>query len=217
MDRLIRPLPLTVFICIMYAAGIAGHLYPPTFNLMLALTPWVLLFLGITAFIPFFKEGGVKTVAWVAVTAAVTFGLEALGVATGIVFGHYTYGDTLGFKLLNVPLVIGFNWVLVVAGAATLCARLVKNPLLMVLLAALLCTAFDFVLEPLAMNPAFDYWSWSGGSVPLQNYAAWFVIALVFTVSARIARIPLKSPMPAVYFFIQLAFFALVRLGKGIL
>ncbi len=44
----------------------------------------------------------------------VGFGVEVLGVHTGFPFGRYTYGPVLGWKLLEVPLVIGVNWLLLI-------------------------------------------------------------------------------------------------------
>ncbi len=42
--------------------------------------------------------------------------------------------------------------------------------------AALVCTAYDVVLEPFATH-AKGYWIWSAGEPPLQNYLAWFVVS----------------------------------------
>jgi len=48
--------------------------------------------------------------ALVAVTAAGGLAIEAVGVATGFPFGSYVYGDALGPKLLDVPLVVPLAW-----------------------------------------------------------------------------------------------------------
>jgi putative membrane protein len=37
-----------------------------------------------------------------------------LGVHTGILFGNYKYGNALGLKLNDVPILIGINWFIVV-------------------------------------------------------------------------------------------------------
>ena len=41
---------------------------------------------------------------------SIGFLVEVIGVNYGIIFGNYTYGKVLGFKVLNVPLMIGVNW-----------------------------------------------------------------------------------------------------------
>ena len=37
---------------------------------------------------------------------------------------------------------------------------------------------FDIFMEPAAMK--LGYWNWTSGSVPVQNYVAWFVIGFFF-------------------------------------
>jgi len=38
------------------------------------------------------------------------FLIEVIGVKTGYIFGRYYYGQSLGYHLLSVPLLIGLNW-----------------------------------------------------------------------------------------------------------
>ena len=40
--------------------------------------------------------------------------VEIIGVNFSIFFGDYQYGDNLGIKIFDVPIVIGFNWVLLI-------------------------------------------------------------------------------------------------------
>jgi len=47
---------------------------------------------------------------WLIIAYAFTFAMEALGVATGAIFGEYHYGPTMWFQWLGVPFVIAFNW-----------------------------------------------------------------------------------------------------------
>jgi putative membrane protein len=37
------------------------------------------------------------------------FSVEAVGVATGILFGSYAYSDVFGFKIFDTPALIGVN------------------------------------------------------------------------------------------------------------
>ena len=39
------------------------------------------------------------------------FIVEVVGVNTGIIFGEYTYGKTLGLTLFSTPLIMGINWI----------------------------------------------------------------------------------------------------------
>ncbi|MBE0653483.1 MAG: carotenoid biosynthesis protein, partial [Bacteroidales bacterium] len=65
-------------------------------------------------------------------------------------------------------------------------------------------------MEPVAMH--LDYWQWEGDIIPFQNYAAWFIISLVFSYALAIFRIRTDSWLLRWYFIIQLGFFLLFRL-----
>jgi putative membrane protein len=104
------------------------------------------------------------------------FGIEFLGVHTGIIFGSYKYGDALGFKLANIPLLIGVNWVLLIFAAGSAIQYVpIKSDVLKAVLAAALLVVLDIFIEPVAIR--FDYWYWASATVPLQNYVAWFVFS----------------------------------------
>jgi uncharacterized membrane protein len=118
---------------------------------------------------------------WLAVTWAATFGLEVLGVKTGLVFGAYSYGATLGPQLFEVPVIIGLNWSIIVFGIAET-LRMKRFSLLAALIGVPVgAVLFDIALEPVAMS-VLDYWTWTGGPVPLQNYIAWALISFTFAV-----------------------------------
>ena len=207
-----------VMVC-MYAVGTAGHLIPATLPLMLILTPGFLLALGALVAAPAVAASGWRFVLWAAGTYACTFLAEAAGVATGAVFGEYEYGPTLGWAWRGVPLVIAFNWVLVVYGSYGLARRGLqaggpaRGRLTTALLVGLLATAFDFLMEPVAMR--LDYWRWPGDRVPLQNYAAWFAIAAA--AAAVHPRDRTGSPtdhaarLAGLYVLVQAVFFLVLR------
>jgi uncharacterized membrane protein len=125
-----------------------------------------------------------RLLAFLVITFTFTFTLEAVGTATGLVFGFYRYGNALGPKLLDVPLVIGLIWCLLTLGSIRLSLALLR-PLgrpgrwLTLLTAPLGCVLFDAFLEPHAGR--LDYWQWRVGAAPLQNFIAWGVIAFLVT------------------------------------
>ena len=149
----------------------------------------------------------VRELVWIAATSTITFILEAVGVHTGAVFGDYSYGDVLGFSLFSVPLVIGFNWVLVVLGGL----RAVQNlpGWAAVPSAAGITVIFDWILEPLAIR--LGYWSWNWDGVPLQNYLAWFIISMFAAALFRMLKLRLDSRLPLYYLVIQASFFIALR------
>jgi putative membrane protein len=201
----------TLILCLLYAVGLAGHLVPATRGLMSALTPYVLLLCGLAAVAPAFLAARRGVWLWAAAVFAATFLLEAAGTATGRIFGPYTYGPTLGWKLLEVPVVIAFNWLLVILGFTMLVRRRVRSPLWASLLAAALTAGFDFLMEPIAIR--LDYWTWQAAAIPLQNYLAWFLIALASSLAFTVPGLSAAGHLPARYVLIQAAFFAGLRIG----
>uniref|UniRef100_UPI003593F287 carotenoid biosynthesis protein n=1 Tax=Persicitalea sp. TaxID=3100273 RepID=UPI003593F287 len=97
------------------------------------------------------------------------------GVQTGVIFGEYAYGDALGFKIAEVPLVIGTNWLMLSYLCGSVTDRLPVALIAKVLMAAGLMTLLDFVIEPVAIR--LDFWQWQGDTIPLQNYLAWYSIS----------------------------------------
>lgn len=104
-------------------------------------------------------------------TLLVGFIAEMIGVQTGFPFGDYQYGEALGPKLWGTPLVIGVNWFIVAMGARSLAERLFRLRGFQIFGAAVVMVGLDFLIEPVAIQ--IDFWTWSGGSIPWQNYAGW--------------------------------------------
>ena len=69
---------------------------------------------------------------------------------------------------------------------------------------------FDYIMEPVAIR--YDYWSWQGGAIPLQNYIAWFIIATLFAFLHEKMHVKHKSIIPSFVVGIQLLFFLALRL-----
>lgn len=199
-----------LFLIIMYSVGIVGHLIPSTRPLMITLTPFTLLLTGgLVAYKSFFNADK-KFILWGLLTYVATFFLEVIGTKTGIVFGDYKYGSTLGFRILDVPLIIGFNWVLVILGAISIANTFSKNILITAITAAVLSVFFDFFLEPVAIR--LDYWDWAFEFVPIQNYLAWFIIAFIFSVALLKTNPDFNKGITKEYFIIQFVFFLVLNL-----
>ena len=80
------------------------------------------------------------------------------------------------------------------------------------MVAGLAAAAFDGLLEPVAVR--LGYWVWSRPLVPLQNYAAWAVIAGGCSWwASRFPRLP-SHPVVGWYVALQAVFF--VGLGWGL-
>jgi putative membrane protein len=199
-----------IILYVMYAVGIIGHLISPLRDIMLTLTPFTLLFTGGLVLYKVLPKNR-DLIQWMIVIYIVTFSAEVFGVKTGLLFGEYRYGEVLGPQIWETPLIIGMNWVLIIMGTAVLLKRFVHNGFAVILLAPMLAVIFDFFLEPVAMQ--LGYWNWMGGVIPIQNYLAWFAIALLAVFYFVILKIEVKSTLPIHYLGIQTAFFFILNIA----
>lgn len=133
--------------------------------------------------------------------------IEWVGVETGRIFGSYFYGNNLGIKLFDVPLIIGINWLLLSYCSSVIISNIIgnKNVVLLSAIGALLMVLVDFFIEQRA--PDFDFWYWQNNVVPLQNYTAWFAFAFAFNFLFFKLHINNKNPIAPVLYLLQLLFF----------
>ena len=100
---------------------------------------------------------------------------EIVGVKTGMVFGEYHYSDQMGYKVADVPMVIGLNWAVLTLAIASFIRYWGKNVWIKAVAGASLMTLMDIFIEPIAQK--LNYWQWKDGIIPLQNYLAWWLIS----------------------------------------
>jgi putative membrane protein len=208
--------PLLYFLIALHFFGLLGmhwgfmnaqlQAFTP-FESFISLTPLNLILT--TGMLLFFHEDWQPAFVLFAVLAILTgFFAEVAGVATGLIFGEYSYGATLGWKLWEVPLVIGLNWFLL----SYVCCSILRfeNKLIRTLAGAALMVLLDLIIEPVAIH--YDFWSWALVEVPLQNYLAWFVIALI--PCGLFCYLPFKknNRFAKYVFWAQLLFFAINNL-----
>jgi putative membrane protein len=136
-------------------------------NWFLSLTPLNLL---LTALIVLcnIKNWGLKTLLAFFIPFTLGFVSEALGVNYGLIFGSYTYGNNLGYKVFGVPLLICTNWAILTFITADVAKHFTKNSWFSALIGAVLMTILDLIIEVSA--PRFDFWEFEGKVVPVQNY-----------------------------------------------
>lgn len=160
---------------------------------VLRLTP---VFLSLIAAITIIVwEAAPRTkVALAAIIVFMGYIIELIGVHTGFLFGNYSYGSALGFRLWGVPITIGLTWLLVTLSAWQIVQYGKLNIYQKFLLAGLLVVMFDLILEQFAV--AYGLWAWKGGEIPLYNYVCWFGISmLAFALYNKYTK---KSP-PSLY------------------
>ena len=137
---------------------------------VIQLTP-VYLLLNMALLI--YRFGSNKTLwSMIAVAGFIGYVTEFFGLQTGILFGDYTYGDVLGLKIFDTPLMVGVMWALVMIVIWSLLPRVWgwrRVPL-----AGVIAVIYDIILEHFATR--FDLWTWDG-SIPLSNALGWFLVA----------------------------------------
>ena len=107
------------------------------------------------------------------------FTVEIIGVNFSIFFGEYKYGNNLGIKIFDVPIVIGFNWVLLIVLTGNFADRIFpKSILRKVLFGSTIMILLDLLIEISA--PKLDYWEFANHPVPFSNYLWWFIFSILF-------------------------------------
>lgn len=208
-----------ITLVILYGAGLFGTIAGLD---MIHFTPFLLL---ISAFLLFASHSplNARFVAYAFVVFVSGFIIQWTGVETGRVFGYYFYGNSLGYKLWDVPVIIGLNWLMLSYCSSIVVIRLVtKTSLLRLdfftrsasfiipLVAAALMLLADFFLEQAA--PLYDFWYWKGQLVPFQNYTAWFAFSFAFNyLFYKLGIDPGNKVAPWLY-CIQLLFIAALAL-----
>lgn len=207
------PAGIKKLLILIYTAGLIGLSLPDLRSYFLPLTPYTLWFTGIVC-LYYYPIKNIKTYSAFAIFFIAAWLVEVVGVATGKLFGVYQYGSVLGFKLANVPLVIGMNWlILLICTNAVVEEWNVGGFFGKAALGAGLMTFLDVFIEPVAMS--YDFWNWQFDKVPVQNFAAWWLVSFVFHFAYQQLELPQKSSLYRLIALLQFIFFVgLVIVGN---
>jgi putative membrane protein len=165
-------------------------------------------------------KGWRRSLLMFALSFLVAFTAEALGVNFGLIFGDYHYTAILGLQLFGVPFLAALAWEPIVYAA--FCMTDILSPLVtnlpriigrrptilwMALAGALATTAWDMMIDPIAVSQG--WWVWENGGpyvpyvangVPIQNFLGWisvaFVINLIYRWIAERALAARPAPRP---------------------
>uniref|UniRef100_UPI004047E619 carotenoid biosynthesis protein n=2 Tax=Roseivirga sp. TaxID=1964215 RepID=UPI004047E619 len=199
----------TAFLIATHIAGAIGLIYEPTRSLFQNLTPLNLLVTAAIIF-HFEKEKTAQYFIFIIATFLIGFFAEVLGVKTGMIFGDYAYGETLGIKVLNVPLSIGLNWAILIYIAGIVSNKLFENFWLRISFGSILMVLLDFLIEPVAID--FDFWTWNTPEIPIQNYIGWFILSLLLHSLFQKLNFGKTNPLAIKLLIIQFSFFAVLNL-----
>ncbi len=173
----------SLIIILFHIVGLYGFTNPELTDLFISLVPYHLLLMLVLLAISGY-DGSSEILVFALIVFLAGFLVEVAGVNTGWIFGSYSYGETLGLKLWRTPLLIGVNWLILVYSTGVLLSRHRLNTNRLSLIGASILVAIDVLIEPVAIR--YDYWSWSGGNIPLQNYVGWFIVSyMMFMVFSK--------------------------------
>ncbi len=220
---------IAIFIALLFhVSGIIGILFTPYKDWFVQHTSLNLILM---AGLLIFTQPNINRYFFLFIVIAIIVGLsvEIIGVNTGFLFGTYTYGDVMGVKLFNVPILVGVQWFVVVyccgvimqfvnnwshkkiidLGGESERTQKVKS-ISLIIDAALLATLFDFVMEPVAQQLGF--WQWKNNDIPFFNFTCWFFISGLLLLVLN--RLPFNklNPFAIHLFIIQLLFFLALRI-----
>jgi putative membrane protein len=203
---------IKIFYAIFYLVGVLGLSFPETRPLFIRLVPFALI-LGFAGVLLFHEaKWDLKTLTAFVLVYISGFVIESVGVNTGLIFGEYIYGGTLGFQIFETPLIIGMNWLFLVYVSSSLTERINSGKFNSFLFPPVLMVIYDLVLEQVA--PDLCMWNWKNEVIPLQNYIAWFVVAFIFVLVFRLFNIKTSNKIAPLIFILQFLFFLLLMIFK---
>ena len=192
-----------VFLIIIYTVGLVG-LNTSWRDEIAALTPYTLSLSVLVLFLNH-REWNRYFVIFVAFASISGYLIELIGVESKIIFGIYSYGETLGYKLYGVPVIMGLNWFLMVYACGMVANLFRYGVFLKSIIGAFLMVILDLSLEPVAV--ILDFWTWENGIIPLQNYVAWFAVAFILLIYFHKLGLKKMNRIAVGLFIIQYIFF----------
>jgi putative membrane protein len=197
-----------IFLLIIHTVGIVG-LNSSFKDLFLLLTPLNLLISVATIYL---NQNELNSPLFIAscIIYLLGFTVELVGVKTGLLFGEYNYGNTLGFKLFDIPLIIGLNWLMLIFSVGCILDSFHPSSILKSIIGAFMLVFLDFIIEPIAIK--FDFWNWENGIIPIQNYVVWFLFSMLFLLIFYNFQFNKNNLIAKLLYLIQVIFFALLTI-----
>ncbi|WP_448699762.1 carotenoid biosynthesis protein [Mucilaginibacter sp. AW1-3] len=204
---------ILIFIIILFhAVGLAGFAIDTLQPFFLQIVPFHLLLMLAMIFLSH-QDIDPKFVLFIIVISITAFGVEWLGVNRHLLFGHYVYGQTLGYKWQSVPVIIAVNWLLLTYSTGTVMQNLnVSSVSARIIIGAFVMMTLDIFIEPSATR--YDYWHWTPPgeylTAPLGNYLSWFGVSAVMLGVFEAFRFKKQNAVSGVLLLAQFVFFLLL-------
>ena len=191
-----------ILLIIFHVVGMFGLSIDYFQDIFLLLVPYhLLLTFFLCAFFISFKQNIIP----ISLVFLLGFFIELIGVHTGLLFGEYSYGNVLGLKAFKTPLIIGFNWLILILATHSFSLYFFKNHLSKILFASLLMVFIDVFIEPVAINLGF--WYWTQDFVPFQNFIMWFLSSFIMHLIIVKFKAQIHYKLGFYLFLSQLSFF----------
>jgi len=172
------------------------------------------------------KEKNYAFYIFISIVFITGFAAELIGVNTGLLFGNYNYGNALGVKWQQTPLIIGINWIIIIyccgVSVTTLLAKIIRanmepmpqpsntlKALSVITDGATLAVIFDWLMEPVAIK--LNFWQWEDNNIPVYNYACWFFFSLLLLLLFHVCRFNKQNKFAVNLLLIQFLFFLILR------
>jgi bisanhydrobacterioruberin hydratase len=190
------------FLILVYVSGSIGFVVNPTF--FSPFTPYTLLF---TCFVFLMHQplSDKKYISAFFSIAVLGYIIELIGIKTGILFGNYSYGNGLGFKLLDVPLIISINWAMLICAGIITVSKIFSNKFLVISVTALVVTFIDLIIEQVAQK--LDFWQFEGGLAGVHNYLGWIGVVFFTSYIFYPSIIKGNSKVSSIVLILQIIFF----------
>lgn len=199
---------LIAILFLFYLVGLIGILAPSQKLFFLSLSPYNL----ILSFTVLLIARNLKNTNWylfLGIVVLTGYIVEWIGVHTSWLFGQYNYGENLGWKLNEIPIIIGFNWLLMIVGSASISARFFNNRWYEIISSALIMTAFDAIMEPVAIKS--DFWHWKNEIIPIYNYVCWFGVGFLSQWVYQVLKLRESNKVHDALLLIMIVFFIVLN------
>ena len=209
-DLSISPRVAIIIIILFHVVGLFGLSIPVTRPVFLQIVPFHLLLMLVVIILSHHKLSS-RFGIFILIIFWFGFIAEWVGVHKGWLFGNYAYGNTLGLKLFDIPLMIGVNWFLLVyAAGVTMQRSRLKSAFFRVITGAAVLVLLDLLIEHVAIK--FDYWQWNDGVIPFKNYVCWFLVSAVMLYVFELFSFKKQSIVAPVLLITEFVFFGMLNL-----
>ncbi len=190
------------FLILVYVSGSIGFVIHPAF--FSPFTPYTLL---LTCFVflihqPLTDKKFILSFFSIAILGYI---VELIGIKTGLLFGNYSYGNGLGYKVFDVPLIISINWAMLICAGIITVSKIFTNKFIVLVATALLVTLIDLIIEQVAHN--LDFWQFEGGLPGLHNYLGWIGVVFFTSYFFYPSIIKGNSKVSSIILILQIIFF----------